>query len=197
MDGAYPSKTRARVSGWNQLPSNKNEPIVQALVSQGPAVVSVDGNNWFDYKQGVFDGCDKDAVLGHAVLLKGYGEDAGKKYWRIQNSWGYDWGENGHIRLARPDDEDNYCGTDRKPQEGSGCDGGPSEITVCGMCGMLYEAIVPEGVRLEKADDFTHTESAPASTPGAYTPWKPSDGDSNATSAHRKNPMQSLLDGFD
>lgn len=198
-DGLYPAQTRARVSGWNQLPSNKNEPIMQALVSQGPAVVSVDGNNWFDYKQGVFDGCDKDAVLGHAVLLKGYGEEAGQKYWRIQNSWGYDWGENGHIRLKRPDDEDNYCGTDRKPQEGSGCDGGPSEVTVCGMCGMLYEAIVPEGVRLEKADDpsssiFSHpTDSAVSSAPPAYQPWKPTD---NATTTGAKTKMQSLLDEF-
>eukprot|EP00746_Dinoflagellata_sp_MGD_P124924 gnl/MRDRNA2_/MRDRNA2_59589_c0_seq2.p1 gnl/MRDRNA2_/MRDRNA2_59589_c0~~gnl/MRDRNA2_/MRDRNA2_59589_c0_seq2.p1 ORF type:complete len:394 (+),score=81.85 gnl/MRDRNA2_/MRDRNA2_59589_c0_seq2:76-1257(+) len=151
-EGPWPSTQRVRVSGWHQLPSNKYAPLMQALSTEGPVVVSVDGNNWFDYTNGVFDGCDKDAVLGHAVLLKGYGSDAGKPYWRIQNSWGADWGENGFIRILRHTEEDAYCGTDRKPQEGSGCDGGPSEITVCGMCGILYEPIVPQGVRMEGGD---------------------------------------------
>lgn len=151
-DGPWPSTQRVRVSGWHALPTNKYAPLMQALTTDGPVVVSVDGNNWFDYTSGVFDGCEKDAVLGHAVLLKGYGSDAGKPYWRIQNSWGADWGEHGFIRMLRHTEEGAYCGTDRKPQEGSGCDGGPSEITVCGMCGILYEPIVPQGVRMEGGD---------------------------------------------
>jgi len=151
-DGPWPANQRVRVSGWHQLPSNKYEPLMQAVVSEGPVVVSVDGNNWFDYTSGVFDGCEKDAILGHAVLLMGYGSDAGKPYWRIQNSWGADWGENGFIRVTRHTEEEAYCGIDNKPQEGSGCDGGPSEITVCGMCGILYEPLVPQGVRIEGGD---------------------------------------------
>lgn len=145
----FPTARRARVTGWTQLPSNQYEPLMQALVQQGPAVVSVDANNWFEYRSGIFDGCDKDAVLGHAVLAKGYGEDNGQKYWLIQNSWGRGWGEQGYIRILRRENEERWCGTDRKPQEGSGCDGGPSEVTVCGTCGILYEGIVPEGARLE------------------------------------------------
>jgi len=148
-EGLYPAAKRVRVDGFHALPSNKYAPLMNALVQEGPAVVSVDGNPWFDYDSGVFDGCEKDAVLGHAVLLVGYGTDAKKPYWRIQNSWGADWGENGYIRLTRHDDEESWCGTDRKPQEGSGCDGGPPEITVCGMCGILYEGLVPQGVRVE------------------------------------------------
>lgn len=149
-EGLYPTSQRVRVSGFYAVPSNKGPaPLMLALAEKGPAVVSVDGNPWFDYTSGVFDGCEKDAVLGHAVLLVGYGKDAGKPYWRIQNSWGADWGEQGYIRLHRHLEEESWCGTDKKPQEGSGCDGGPSEITVCGMCGILYEALVPQGVRLE------------------------------------------------
>jgi len=148
-EGLYPTTQRVRVSGFHALPSNKYAPLMNALVREGPAVVSVDGNTWFDYESGVFDGCSKDVVLGHAVLLVAYGSDAGKPYWRIQNSWGADWGEQGYIRLTRHVDEESWCGTDRKPQEGSGCDGGPSEVTVCGMCGILYEGLVPQGVRIE------------------------------------------------
>jgi cathepsin L len=157
-DGACPKQgpgpwdgvhQRVRASGWTALPSNKAEPLMQALVQTGPVVVAVDGNNWFNYDSGVFDDCGKDAILGHAVLAKGYGSDNGKNYWLIQNSWGRDWGEAGHIRLVKHDDEDAWCGIDNKPKEGVGCDGGPAEITVCGTCGVLYDPIFPTNVRIE------------------------------------------------
>jgi len=143
------TSSRVRVGGWDQLPSNKVQPLMQALVEKGPVVIAVDANNWFNYDSGIFDGCGKDAILGHAVLAKGYAAEAGNKYWLIQNSWGSDWGESGHIRLIRHDDEDSWCGTDRKPEEGVGCEGGPSEVTVCGTCGLLYDPIVPSDVRIE------------------------------------------------
>lgn len=148
---AYPTQARVRLSGWDQLPSNKAEPVMRALVEEGPVVVAVDANDWFDYERGVFDGCNKDAELGHSVLLKGYGEDGGKKYWQIQNSWGVDWGEQGFIRITRHEDDDMNCGVDSKPQDGVGCDGGPSEVKVCGACGLLFDPVVPQGARIEGA----------------------------------------------
>merc|ERR1719377_227203 len=84
--------------------------------------------------------------------------------WRIQNSWGSDWGEAGHIRMIKHADEESQCGIDKKPQEGSGCDGGPSEITVCGTCGILYEPLVPEGVRIDTGE--------PGAPPAIWTPPK-------------------------
>jgi len=149
-DGAAASG-RVLVSGFSQLPSNQAAPLMSALAEQGPVVVAVDGGPWFDYDGGVFDGCDRDAVLNHAVLAKGWGRDGARGYWLIQNSWGREWGEQGHIRLQKLDgeDEDAFCGVDRKPQDGLGCDGGPPEITVCGMCGMLYDPVIPTGVHIE------------------------------------------------
>lgn len=41
---------------------------------------------------------------------------------------------------------------DKKPQEGEGCDGGPPEIEVCGMCGILYDPVIPDGVHIEGGD---------------------------------------------
>jgi len=153
LSGPWQAARRVRVDGWKQLPSNRAEPLLNALVNDGPVVVAVDGNPWFDYDSGVFDSCSKDAILGHAVLAKGYGTDGGSRFWLIQNSWGSGWGEQGHIRLLMHQDEEQWCGTDNKPKEGVGCDGGPAEITVCGACGILYDPVIPTGVRLECGGD--------------------------------------------
>jgi len=170
LSGPWQASRRARVDGWKQLPSNQAAPLMQALVSDGPVVVAVDGNNWFDYDSGVFDSCNKDAILGHAVLAKGYGSEAGKRYWLIQNSWGSGWGEQGHIRMLMHEDEDNWCGIDSKPKEGLGCDGGPPQVTVCGACGILYDPIIPTGVRIEGGDEATANSGQPFGIGSLDTP---------------------------
>lgn len=103
------------------------------------------GSHWFSYSSGVWPHCKKNSVVNHAVALFGYkaGPDS---YWLIRNSWGRDWGEKGFIRLARSENEESNCGVDKDPQQGTGCDGGPSEVTVCGACGILYDNVVPDFV---------------------------------------------------
>lgn len=129
--------------GWETLPKNKYEPLMRALAEKGPTAVSVDATPFHMYDHGIFDGCAKDAIINHAVAAVGYGQDTkGIKFWEIQNSWGMSWGEKGRIRILRRDDDASHCGIDRKPEQGNGCKGGPSQVTVCGMCGILYDSVV-------------------------------------------------------
>lgn len=127
------------------LTQNAEQPLAEALAQYGPVAISAAASEWFEYEGGVFDGCDKDVVVDHAITLYGYGKDqeSNKKYWLIRNSWGADWGEKGFIRMLRHDKGEKYCGTDNDPAQGTGCKGGPSQVTVCGMCGMLWDSVVP------------------------------------------------------
>lgn len=137
-----------KIHGWQRLPENQMEPLKLALVQRGPVAVSVAAAGWDLYDGGIYDSCEPDAVIDHAVTLIGYGEDQEKvtkkvtKYWTILNSWGKSFGEGGTMRLLRHDGDD-HCGIDHKPQMGTACDGGPSEVKVCGMCGILYDSVVP------------------------------------------------------
>lgn len=72
----------------------------------------------------------------------GYGTDPKLgNYWLVRNSWSAQWGEKGYIRVAREDPTNPPCGMDTKPSDGSGCDNGPSEVKVCGTCGILYDNV--------------------------------------------------------
>jgi len=130
------------MTGWETLPKNEYEPLARALAEKGPVAVSVAADAWFSYESGIFNGCGKDAVIDHAVTAMGYGEEAGQKYWVIQNSWGKDWGEAGRIRLQRHVDGD-YCGMNNDPQKGVACQGETASVPVCGMCGVLFDSVVP------------------------------------------------------
>lgn len=77
----------------------------------GPVSVAVEADQsaFQFYKGGVVDGyCGTN--LDHGVLLTGFGTDSGSAYWKIKNSWGAGWGEDGYIRLCKDCDKNNGAG---------------------------------------------------------------------------------------
>jgi cathepsin C len=89
-------------------------PMMLELFENGPLVVSFEPTDDFMmYSGGIFSQIEVAVPapllkshtewqkVDHAVLLVGWGEDMGQKYWLVQNSWGTDWGEGGFFKIAR------------------------------------------------------------------------------------------------
>jgi len=56
----------------------------------------------YGYREGVYDCDTNDSDEGaHSVIVVGYGTEDGVDYWRVQNSWGAGWGDDGYIKIKR------------------------------------------------------------------------------------------------
>ncbi len=85
--------------------------------------------------------------MNHAVVLVGYGEENGKKYWIVRNSWSPSYGEQGYIRVARLDNEQERCYMDIAPQDGVACEDDNESERVCGTCDILFDSAYPLNAR--------------------------------------------------
>jgi len=85
--------------------------MMQELYDNGPIVVSFEPTDEFMYYgEGIFVSGATPLhpvwqKVDHAVLAVGWGEEAGQKYWVVQNSWGSTWGEGGYFRIARGEND--------------------------------------------------------------------------------------------
>jgi len=103
----------ATFSQCYNIPAN-NERLLREAVYRSPVAVSIeaDTKTFQFYNGGILDSSNCGTELDHGVLAVGYGEEDGKKYWIVKNSWGASWGENGYVRIGRSDSEDSegVCG---------------------------------------------------------------------------------------
>jgi C1A family cysteine protease len=98
--------SKVQIGGFVKLTSNNYLEIMNTVATIGPIAVSVSSIVWIAYDSGIFNGCNQvNPDLDHVVVLVGYGEENGQKYWLVRNSWSAGWGEHGYIRLYRSDNE--------------------------------------------------------------------------------------------
>ena len=93
---------------------HSNELALKQAVSMQPVSVAIEADTrvFQLYSGGIITGTSCGTNLDHGVLVVGYGEDNGTKYWLVKNSWGEQWGDNGYVKIERTDSENSngVCG---------------------------------------------------------------------------------------
>ena len=112
-------KKLVHITNYTDVKKN-NEKILKKAVSITPVSVAIQANkrSFQFYKSGIYSDYGCGYELDHGVLLVGYGYDdkLNMKYWKIKNSWGDSWGENGYIRLEKDiNDSRGLCGIAMDP----------------------------------------------------------------------------------
>jgi cathepsin L len=103
-DGSCKSFTvAATIAKYTDVPEKDEDSLKTALAST-PVSIAVDARKWQSYRGGVFTGCTGSVQLDHGVLAVGY---TSGDSWKVKNSWGSSWGEQGFIRLKI---DSNECG---------------------------------------------------------------------------------------
>jgi len=81
------------------------QPVSMVLKSSCPLF-----NN---YKSGILTTdsgceCNQSTCADHAVLMVGYDDTSNPPSWKIKNSWGTGWGEDGYVRIAQTQTNNQY-----------------------------------------------------------------------------------------
>jgi hypothetical protein len=87
---------------------DSEESMMDYVLSTGPLSVCMDSDNWATYIDGVLTTCGEN--VDHCVQVTGVNTDEG--WWKVRNTWGTDWGEEGYIRVATGS---NMCGIATDP----------------------------------------------------------------------------------
>lgn len=94
----YNTFTMNAFKNWSyQNVQTYSSSALQGALQKGTVAIGIDGSCIQHYTGGIYnDGCFRQ--LNHAVLVVGYGPG----YFKIKNSWGGQWGEQGCFRVAIP-----------------------------------------------------------------------------------------------
>merc|ERR1712190_392296 len=98
------------VTGYKDVATDNEQALMEAVEKQPVSIaVEADKSAFQLYRGGILSStCGSN--LDHGVLLVGYGTENGQDYWKVKNSWGTSFGENGYIRLKRGKGGKGECG---------------------------------------------------------------------------------------
>ena len=105
-------------SGCVDVTSN-NQLHLKEAVAQGPVSVAIEADTaaFQFYSSGIINNNACGSELDHGVLVVGYGEEDGQLYWLVKNSWSTSWGDQGYVKIARSESENDpgVCGIAMQP----------------------------------------------------------------------------------
>lgn len=90
---------RVHVKSYGLIKARTHRDLATALEVHGPIVIGLDASNLHYYTHGLFTNCSSWPQLNHAVALIGLVKRENGLAWRIRNSWGPNWGENGDFYM--------------------------------------------------------------------------------------------------
>jgi len=119
QSGSCKSCTKvAQFSSCSDVKPN-DQIVLKNAVAQQPVSVAIEADTRYfqSYSGGIMDSPSCGTNLDHGVLIVGYGEENGNKYWLVKNSWSTSWGEQGYFRVQRTDstNDPGICGIAMDP----------------------------------------------------------------------------------
>jgi KDEL-tailed cysteine endopeptidase len=103
----------AHISSCSDVKPN-DQISLKLAVAQQPVSIAIEADTRYfqSYSGGVLTASNCGTNLDHGVLIVGYGEENGQKYWLVKNSWGVTWGEKGYVKIARSEstNDPGICG---------------------------------------------------------------------------------------
>jgi cathepsin L len=175
---AKPAETPTvyRACAWGYVSPDGSPPtraqIKESLLQHGPLAISLLATKKFHaYQGGLFNepdaATDDKAVTNHVVLLVGWDESRGKQgAWKIKNTWGTGWGEQGFMWIAHG--SNNVCHTAYWIRALSTWYKFPSEE----FHKLLPDAAPLPHLHLTKPTSTTPTTPTPSTTPAPPKPGK-------------------------
>jgi C1A family cysteine protease len=84
------------LKGYTQIKGETN--MANYMLDTGPLSVCVAAEVWNTYRSGILTTCP--GGVDHCVQAVGVDTSSINGYWKVRNSWGTSWGEDGYIRIS-------------------------------------------------------------------------------------------------